>query len=275
MRQDKVYRRYIVAFMFVLVFGIFIMGNAVADEPGGPLTIWGQVYDKDGDDPGDGYNGEYAAVVIIHNGAKKEFADPDGIQRDEVNETYVYSVTIPKGAWEKGDDFWIIVDGSEWKEEKNTCRDHDDTDVNRWTVDVDGGNQRVDVNTGDSNFKPILAMIFIIIIVIVSIIIGLLRPLKMPFSGRPKQPADLVESMVITGEAVIPEDLPPEEAGAAAEERTCPTCNGKLEFIKEYDAWYCDTCKKYPDEDEDTPPPPEDEDLPPPEEEPPAPKEGE
>lgn len=275
MRQDKVYRRYIIAFMFVLVFGILIMGNAVADEPGGPLTIWGQVYDKDGDDPGDGYDGEYAAVVIIHNGAKKEFADPDGIQRDEVNETYIYSVTIPKGAWEKGDVFWIIVDGSEWKEEKNTCRDHDDTDVNRWTVESEGGNQRVDVNTGDSNFKPILAIIFIIIIAIVSIIIGLLRPLKMPFSGRPKQPADLVEGMVITGEAVIPEDLPPEEAGGAMEERTCPTCNGKLEFIKEYNAWYCDTCKKYPDEEEDTPPPPEDEDLPPPDEEPPAPRESE
>ena len=131
----------------------------------------------------------------------------------------------------------------------------------------------MDVNTGDSNFKPILAIIFAIILAVVSILIGLLRPMKMPFSGRPKQPADLVEGMAISGEAVIPEDLPPEEAaGAPEEERTCMTCNGKLEFIKEYNAWYCETCKKYPDEDEDTPPPPDDEDLPPPDdEEPPAP----
>ena len=255
--------------MIVLAFGIVITGNAIADD--GPIDIYGEVYDKDGKDPGEGYDGEYAAVIIMHNGAKKEFADPNGIERD--NGTYWYSVTIPAGAWEKGDIFWIVVDGSEWKEEKYTTRDHDDTGVNRWTIDTDGGNQRVDVNTGDSNFKPILAIIFAIILAVVSILIGLLRPMKMPFSGRPKQPADLVEGMVITGEAVIPEDLPPEEAAAAPEEeRTCMTCNGKLEFIQEYNAWYCETCKKYPDEDEDTPPPPDDEDLPPPDdEEPPAP----
>jgi hypothetical protein len=284
MKHSKVYRRYIIAFMIVLVFGILIMGNTVADGPGGPLTIWGQVYNKDGKDPGTDYDEAYASVIIVHNGAKKEFADPDGIQRDEINETYVYSVTIPEGAWEKGDIFWIVVDGSDWDEEKYTCRDHDDTGVNRWEVET-LGSQRVDVNTGDSNFKPILAMIFALILAIVAIMVGLLRPMKMPFSGRPKQPADLVEGMAITGEAVIPEELPPEEAAAApAEERTCETCNGKLEFIEDYDAWYCETCKKYPDEDEDAPPPPDDEDLPPPDdedlpppddEEPPEPKEGE
>jgi hypothetical protein len=282
MRQDKVIRRYVIAFLIVLVFGILIMGNTVADGPGGPLTIWGAVYDKDGNDPGEGYDNEDASVIIMHNGAKKEWMDTDGIER--INGTYYYNVTIPQGAWEKGDIFWIVVDASEWKESKTTCVDHDDTGVNRWTVDTTGGNQQVNVDTGDSNFKPILAMIFIIIIVIVSVLIGLLRPMKMPLSGRPKQPADLIEGMVITGEAVIPEPLPEEEAApAAAEERTCPTCNGKLEFIQEYNAWYCDTCKKYPDEDEELPPPkdeelppPEDEDLPPPEdEEPPSPKEGE
>jgi hypothetical protein len=290
MRQDKIIRRYIIAFMIVLVFGLFLVGTAVADD--GPLTVWGQVYDMDGKDPGTGFDGEDASVIIMHNGAKTEWKDPDGIERDEENETYVYAVTIDAGAWEKGDIFWIVVDASEWKESKTTCRDHDDTGVNRWTVDVSGGNQRVDVNTGDSNFKPILAIIFIIIIVVVSLLIGLMRPMKMPFSGRPKQPADLVEGMLISGEAVIPEPLPEEGAApTAAEERTCSTCNGKLEFIQEYNAWYCDNCKKYPDEDEDLPPPPSeeeqppkdeelpppaDEDLPPPDdEEPPAPKEGE
>jgi hypothetical protein len=258
MRQDKVIRRYVIAFMIVLVFGLFLIGNAVADD--GPLTVWGQVYDMDGKDPGTGFDGEDASVIIMHNGAKTEWKDPDGIERDEENETYVYAVTIDAGAWSEGD--------------------------------IAGGNQRVDVNTGDSNFKPILAIIFIIIIVVVSLLIGLLRPMKMPFSGRPKQPADLVEGMLISGEAVIPEPLPAEGAApTAVEERTCETCNGKLEFIQEYDAWYCDNCKKYPDEDEDLPPPPsdedqppKDEDLPPPadedlpppdDEEPPAPKEGE
>jgi hypothetical protein len=277
MRQDKVFRRYIIAFMVVLVFGILIMGNAVADGPGGPLTIWGQVYNKDGNDPGEGYDGAYAAVIIEHNGAKKTFEDPDGIERDEINETYLYSVTIPEGAWKKGDIYWIWIDGTDWGDEDYTCSDHDDEGVNRWNIEASGGNEQLNVDTIDSNFKPILAIIFAIILAVVSIMIGLLRPLKTPFSGRPKQPADLVEGMVITGEAVIPEDLPPEEAAAAPlEERTCLTCNGKLEFIEEYGAWYCETCKKYPDEDE-LPPPPDDEDLPPPDdEEPPAPpKEGE
>jgi hypothetical protein len=220
MRQDKVIRRYVIAFMIVLVFGLFLIGNVVADD--GPLTVWGQVYDKDGKDPGTGFETEDASVIIMHNGAKTEWKDPDGIERDEENETYVYAVTIDAGAWSEGDIFWIVVDASEWKESKTTCRDHDDTGVNRWTVDVSGGNQRVDVNTGDSNFKPILAIIFIIIIVVVSLLIGLMRPMKMPFSGRPKQPADLVEGMLITGEAVIPEPLPAEEAqpAAAAEDGT-------------------------------------------------------
>ena len=281
MRQDKVIRRYIITLMIVLVFGILIMGSAMADD--GPLLIEGRIYDKDGKDPGEGYDGEYASVIILHDGAKTEYTDHNGIER--ASGTYWYAVTIPAGAWEKGDIFWVVVDASEWKEEKTTCRDHNDTGVNRWTIDTDGGNQQVDVNTGDSNFKPILAIIFIIIIIVVSVLIGLLRPMKIPFSGRPKQPADLVEGMVITGEAVIPEPLPEEgEAPAAAtEERTCPTCGGKMEFIEEYNAWYCETCKKYPDEDEDLPPPkeeeppqPKDEDLPPPDdEEPPAPKEGE
>jgi hypothetical protein len=84
--------------------------------------------------------------------------------------------------------------------------------------------------------------------------------------------------MVIVGEATIPEPLP--EGGAAPapteeEKRACDTCGGDLEFIKEYDAWYCNNCKKYPDEDE-APPPPEDETPPPPEdEEPKKPKEDE
>jgi hypothetical protein len=298
MRAGKLYKKYIIAFMIVFVFGILIIGNTVAEGPGGPLTIYGQVYNSDGKIPSEG-DGAYAAVIIEHNGAKKTFADPDGVEL--INGSYWYAVTIPEGAWKKGDTYWIWIDGSDWGDENYTTRDHDDTGVNRWTIGVSGGNEELHVNTGDSNFKPILAIIFAIIIAVIAIIIGLLRPLRVPISGRPKQPADLVEGMLITGEAQIPEELPPEEvaaAPAAEEERTCETCGEKLEFIQEYNAWYCNTCKKYPDEDETPPPdeedlpPPDDEDLPPPddeepkgdlkeetkegskEDEPPAPKEG-
>lgn len=292
MRANKIFRKYVIAFMIVLVFGVLIMGNTVADGPGGPLTIYGQVYTSDGKTPSEGNPGAYAAVIIEHNGAQKTFVDPDGVE--EINGTYWFAVTIPEGAWEKDDVYWIWIDGGKWGDENYTTRDHDDTGVNRWNIEASGGNEEIHVDTGDSNFKPILAIIFAIIIAVVSVLIGLLRPLRIPLSGRPKQPADLVEGMVISGEAQIPQELPPEEEAAAAapvEERTCETCSGKLEFIQEYDAWYCNTCKKYPDEDELSPPdkelpppddedlpPPDDEDLPPPDDEeppkPPAPEEG-
>lgn len=271
MRANKIFRKYVIAFMIVLMFGILIMGNTVADGPGGPLTIYGQVYNSDGKTPGEGSLRPYAAVIIEHNGAQKTFVDPDGVEW--INGSYWYAVTIPEGAWKKGDTYWIWIDGSEWGDENYTTRDHDEDGVNRWNIEASGGNEEIHVNTGDSNFKPILAIIFAIIIAVVSIIIGLLRPMRIPLSGRPKQPADLVEGMVIAGEAQIPEELPPEDAAAApVEERTCETCSGKLEFIKEYDAWYCNTCKKYPEEDEPKPPeeelpPPDDEDLPPPDDE--------
>jgi hypothetical protein len=287
MRADKLYKKYIIAFMIVLVFGSLIVGNTVADGPGGPLTIYGQVYKSNGNEPSEGNDGAYAAVIIEHNGAKKTFADPDGVEW--INGSYWYAVTIPEGAWKKGDTYWLWIDGSDWGDENYTTRDHDDEGVNRWNIRASGGNEELNVNTGDSNFKPILAIIFMIIIAVVGVIIGLLRPLRVPFSGRPRQPADLVEGMLITGEATIPEELPPEEAAAAPaaeEKRTCETCEGDLEFIQEYNAWYCNVCKKYPDEDEEPPapkegeepPPPDDEDLPPPDDEPkedePVPKEG-
>jgi hypothetical protein len=292
MRANKIFRKYVIAFMIVLMFGVLIMGNTVADGPGGPLTIYGQVYKSDGKTPGEGNPGAYAAVIIEHNGAQKTFEDPDGVE--EINGTYWYAVTIPEGAWKKGDKYWIWIDGSKWGDQNYTTRDHGEDGVNRWEIEASGGNEQIDVNTGDSNFKPMLAIIFAIIIAVVSIIIGLLRPLRIPLSGRPKQPADLVEGMVIAGEAQIPDELPPEEAAPAAapvEGRTCETCSGNLEFIQEYNAWYCNTCKKYPDEDDLTPPgeeppPPDDEDLPPPDDEdlpppddkeppaPPTPKEG-
>jgi predicted RNA-binding Zn-ribbon protein involved in translation (DUF1610 family) len=49
-------------------------------------------------------------------------------------------------------------------------------------------------------------------------------------------------------EAVAP---PPAEAAPAApppEVKTCTTCNQPLSFIEQYNAWYCYTCKKYPEE---------------------------
>ncbi|MEE9152072.1 MAG: hypothetical protein V3U20_09610 [Thermoplasmata archaeon] len=271
MKRDRTIIRCIIIIIMVMVLGNLAIGNIAADGPGGPHVIAGRVYNSDGTYPGDGYEGAYAAVIIEHEGVKSTYADPDGLQQD--NDTYWYVVTIPEGAWDVGDKFWIWIDGSGWGDENFTSVDHNDTGVNSWEVKL--AQLPVDVNSGDYNFKPMIAFLFAIILAVVGIIIGILRPLRIPFSGRPRQPSDLVDNIVIVGAAKMPEALPEEEEAAAPaaepeEERVCQTCGGKLEFIPEYGSWYCYVCKTYPDE-EDELPPPEDE-LPPPEDELPPPE---
>jgi hypothetical protein len=270
MKRNRAIMRYIIVIIMVMVLGTLVIGNVAADGPGGPHVIAGRVYNSDGKDPGEGYEGAYAAVIVEHEGVKTTYTDPNGLER--ANDTYWYVVTIPEGAWDVDDRYWVWIDGTGWGDENFTCVDHDDTNVNSWKMTLES--EEVDVDTADYNFKPLIAWIFAIILAVVGIVIGILRPLRIPFSGRPRQPSDLVDDIIITSGAVMPGELP-EEAAAPAEERVCETCGGKLEYIPEYGSWYCYTCKKYPDEEkppsEEELPPPEDE-LPPPEEEPPPPE---
>jgi len=269
MRERRIITRCIIVILLVMVLGVLGIVNVAADEPGGPHVISGIVYTSDGKNLGDGHEGAYAAVIIEHNGAKSTYEDPNGLDRD-AEDNYWYVVTIPAGGWDIDDTYWVWVDGTGWGDENFTCRGDDDPDVNSWQIESLESERR-DVRTGDYNFKPLIAIIFAIVLAVVGIIVGILRPLKIPFSGRPQQPADLVEEQTIVGEAIIPEPLAEKEAAPAAEEeRICPTCGGKMEFIPEYGSWYCYTCKKYPDEEE-APPPPEEE-LPPPEDELPPPE---
>jgi hypothetical protein len=283
MREKRTFTVCAIIITLIMMLCLVGVGNVVADGPAGPHTIAGRVYKSDGKTPGEGSEGAYAAVIIEHDGEKSTYVDHDGLQMNETTGTYWYAVTIPEGAWDVGDRFWLWIDGSGWGDENFTCVDHDDTGVNSWEVKL--AQMPVDVDTGDYNFKPLIAFLFAIILAVVGIIIGLLRPLRLPFTGRPKQPTDLVEGMMITGAAVIPEELPPDDAPAPAaaapaaaapaadaadttaapgeDQHNCPTCGGKMDFIEEYNNYYCYTCQKYPDEDE----PASDEDLPPPDEE--------
>ncbi len=277
MRKNKAFMICIIVLSMVMVLGILGIGNVVAQGPGGPHVIAGRVYKFNGKSPGNDEGGAYAAVIVEHNGQKSTYADHNGIEQNVTTGLYWYAVTIPEGAWDVGDKYWIWIDGSGWGDENFTCIDHDDEGVNSWEMTLEP--ELRDVNTGDYNFKPLISMIFALILAVMGIMVGILRPLRIPFSGRPRQPADLVDEMMITGIATIPEPLPVEEPAAAApaegaeEERICATCGGKMEFIPEYDNWYCYTCKKYPDEEEETPPP-EDDDLPPPDEDSLPPPEG-
>lgn len=98
-----------------------------------------------------------------------------------------------------------------------------------------------------------------------------LKLLKPKDTPRPSTPEELERLWMMSGRTKIPAE---EEA---AEERTCDSCGGPLEYIEAYDAWYCTPCGKYQEQAEEpltteTVPAeeqPPDEDLPPPEDEPP------
>jgi DNA-directed RNA polymerase subunit RPC12/RpoP len=70
---------------------------------------------------------------------------------------------------------------------------------------------------------------------------------------QPSEPQELERVWKVSGRTKI--------GGEAAEEKVCGTCGKPMEYIEEYDAWYCSSCGKY-DEDslkpgESPPPPPE------------------
>jgi hypothetical protein len=128
----------------------------------------------------------------------------------------------------------------------------------------------------------------------------LLKPAKNPLPSSQEEMDNIWKATgrtKILGEAPeVEEAVPPEEPAVAAappvaeeaaappeeaKERLCSTCGGPLDYIGEYDAWYCSACGKYDEELQeegapldDTPPqdeqfPPPDEDFPPPDELPP------
>ncbi len=75
----------------------------------------------------------------------------------------------------------------------------------------------------------------------------------LPAKDNPKasNPEELERVWKESGRAsIVSED----EEAPEADKRLCPTCSKPLDFISEYNAWYCTSCGKY---DETTLPPPE------------------
>lgn len=260
MKKSGALTRGIVIVLLIMVLSILGSSTVVAQDNGGPLTIAGRVYKSNGNNIGDGdYEGTYAAVIVEHDGVKTTYEDPNGLEQ-ATDSTWWYDVHIPQGGWEIGDTFWVWVDGSEWGDEDFTCVDHEDTSISSWPIENDGSIEQ-DVDTNGSNLKPLIAWIFAIILVVVGIVVGLIKPLKVPASGWPRQPADITDDLLIGGVAEMPEEgiTVPEPAAAAAvapaaEEHVCATCGGANKYIPEYDAWYCDTCQKYEEAPSEEPP---------------------
>jgi hypothetical protein len=65
-----------------------------------------------------------------------------------------------------------------------------------------------------------------------------ISPSKAKDTPRSSTPEELEQLWMMSGRTRIPA----EEEG---EERFCSTCNGPLEYIAAYDAWYCTPCGKY------------------------------
>jgi hypothetical protein len=73
MKRNRAIMRYIIVIIMVMVLGSMAIGNIAADGPGGPHFIGGRVYNADGGDPGPGYEGAYAAVIVEHEGVKTTY----------------------------------------------------------------------------------------------------------------------------------------------------------------------------------------------------------
>jgi predicted RNA-binding Zn-ribbon protein involved in translation (DUF1610 family) len=289
MIPNKTLNRYIVG-LIVLTMLVCVSASFVsAQDSEGPHVISGKVYTSDGDaltDPSGNigsYNGSAAKVVLTHDGKKTDYEDDDGIGLGE-DGFYWYVVTIPEGAWETDDVYRIRINGEKWGDEDYYCRGAGDKEIDEWKI-TSGGAERRDVQTVDyipENIKPMLALIFAIVLAVFGVIVGIVRPARL--AKRPKHAADLSEDVVIpvpVAEGAVPEAQPAKKAAetkkkaaaaapaaaAPEEERTCETCSGRLEYIEEYDSWYCDKCGKY--EGEEAEPAAEDE-VPSLDEEPPA-----
>ena len=180
MTFNRAIKRCIIILVVVMMLGVLWTGGAVAQGPEGPKVIAGRVYNSEGKYPGDGHEGTGAKVIVEHDGVRTEYKDPDGLQVN--NSEYWYLVTIPTGAWSPDDTYWIWIDGSSWGDQDFTASGHGNPDVNSWKMDATGSEGR-DVRTADYNFKPLIAWIFAIILGIVGIVVGIFRPLKIPFSG--------------------------------------------------------------------------------------------
>lgn len=163
-------------FIVVLtVLAAFCCASGISAQESGPKTVVGRVYDSDGENPGEGFEGTYAAVVVRRGDTNITFVDPDGIFRDDEGE-YWYIVVIPQGKWEPGDVYWIAVDGTGWGDGNGTCRSHEDQE-DSWEMGSSGSESR-DVNTmkGSSSVRdsppPLLIPVVICVMVVVLLVLA-------------------------------------------------------------------------------------------------------
>jgi hypothetical protein len=159
---------------------IFLSENAGAQSTtGGPITIWGQVYQSNGTLVGSQYDGTYAAVIIEHDGEKTTHYDDKGGL-----ESGIYTVTIPEGDWSQGDVYWVIIDGTPWDDLEesraegikiNSEQDIVHSGTDHWVLSGPSEERRDVITLAKApdeldNLEPLIAVIFSIIILVLGIL---------------------------------------------------------------------------------------------------------
>jgi hypothetical protein len=180
----KIRSIFIISNIFILIIlgAALFTENNYAQHSQGPLTISGRVYDSEGEYPGDGFEGTYAAVMIEQDGERRTYEDAEGLTKDDSGD-YWYTVTIPANRWGPGDRFWIIVDGTGWGDLDAECVDHDNPEESSWVADSSAENQDVNtvntirvVNGGSPPGLVFFILMGVIVIAMVIMALLLLRP---------------------------------------------------------------------------------------------------
>ena len=145
MGQNPVFKGSIIILAFIMIISVLGIGGMNVQAPEGGKTIAGRVYTSQGENPGDGFNGTYAAVIVGHEGVNTTYTDSDGLRQD-TSGAYWYTVTIPEGGWDVDYTYWILVDGTGWGDMKFVCTDHENQSVSSWKM-TEGNAEQRDVNT--------------------------------------------------------------------------------------------------------------------------------
>jgi hypothetical protein len=151
---------------------------------GGLHTVAGYVYESSGLTVNTSYDGTYVALILNHGGNNYTYVDPDGVSFGW------YVITLPDGAWEEGDRYWIVVDGTPWGDVNYTCHGHTQPDVFWWRLAGGGAEQRNVATLSElpsepisedeeANLKPLLALVIIIILCLHGILVAYKRPLNL------------------------------------------------------------------------------------------------
>jgi hypothetical protein len=162
-----------VVILTVLIMTLIISTiNASAQSTDAPRIFSGRVYTSRGQTPPNGSEGTYAAVILEHNGVKKTYPDPDGLQRDSMD-GFSYWVEVPAGEWAINDTYWIQVDGTSWGNMNNTCRYLLDPRIRRWKVR--GYADGKDVYTVADDSIPSWFILLIIVLICIPFVIFIIQ----------------------------------------------------------------------------------------------------